>query len=91
MPTNHNCNMDFQRTDDPVLNTINKYKYHSLIVMIKSKIERERIFSFTPVQYEDNVTKTKNLDVSKVSQQSDIPTKILIKNSEYFRVIFMKI
>ena len=26
-PNNHNCNMDFQRTDDPVLDPINKYKY----------------------------------------------------------------
>ena len=24
IPNNHNCNMDFQKTDDPVLNAINK-------------------------------------------------------------------
>ena len=36
--------MDFQKTDDPVLNAINKYRYHSSIVMINSKIEPESIF-----------------------------------------------
>ena len=52
IPNNQICDMDFQKTDDPVLNAINKYKYHSSIVMINSKIERESIFSLI-VQYED--------------------------------------
>ena len=51
--------------------------------MINSKIEPERIFSFTAVQYEDILRKTKNLNVSKASQHNDIPTKILIENNEY--------
>lgn len=38
IPTNHCYNMNFQKTDDPLLNTINKYKYF-IVVMIKSKIE----------------------------------------------------
>ena len=38
IPNNHNCNMDFQKNDDPVLSAINKYKYHLSIVMIDSKI-----------------------------------------------------
>ena len=88
IPNNHNCNMDFQKTDDPVLNVINKYRHHSSIVMINSKIETESIFSFATVQYEDVLRKTKNLNVSKASQQSDIPTKILINNSEYFSLYF---
>ena len=28
IPNNHNCDMDFQKTDHPVLNAINKYRYH---------------------------------------------------------------
>ena len=76
IPNNHNCNMDFQKTDDPVLNAINKYRYHSSIVVINSKIEPESIFSFTTVQYDDVLIKTKNLNVSQASHQSDIPTKI---------------
>ena len=38
--------MDFQKTDVPVLNVINKYKYHSGTVMINSKIDPESILSF---------------------------------------------
>ena len=38
IPNNHNCNMDFQKNDDPVLSAINKYKYHLSIVMIDIKI-----------------------------------------------------
>ena len=75
--------MDFQRTDNSVLNAINKYKYYSRIVMIKSKIESGNIFSFTPIQCEDFLRKTKNSNVSKALQESDIPTNISIKNNEY--------
>ena len=35
--------MNFQKTDDSVLNAINKFRYHSSIVMINSKIEPESI------------------------------------------------
>ena len=42
--------MDFQKADDPVLNAMNKYRYHSTIVMINSNIQPESIFSFTTVQ-----------------------------------------
>ena len=53
--------MDFQKPDDPVLNAINKYRYHLSIVMINRKIEPECIFSFTNVQYEEVLRKTKKL------------------------------
>ena len=82
--------MDFQKTDDPVLNAINKYRYHSSIVMINSKIKQEIIFSFTTVQYDDVLKNSKNLNVSKASQQIDIQTRILIENSEYFSLYFHK-
>ena len=82
--------MDFQKTDDPVLNAINKDRYHSSIVMINSKIEQEIIFSFTTVQYDDVLKNSKNLNVSKASQQIDIPTRILLENSEYFSLYFHK-
>ena len=34
-PASHNCNKDFQKTNDHVLNAINKYKYQPSIVMRK--------------------------------------------------------
>ena len=52
--------------------------------MIKEKIKPTETFSFSPVQYDDVVKKIKNLDASKSSQQSDIPTKIRKYNSNYF-------
>ena len=85
---NHNCDVDFQKSDDPILNAINKYRYHSSIFMINSKTEPESIFSFTTVQNDDVLRKTKTLNVSNASQQSDIPTKMLIINSEYFSLYF---
>ena len=63
--------MDFQKTENKWINeykwiqmNTNEYKYHSNIVMIDNKIEPESIFSFTTVQYEDILRKTKNLNVS---------------------------
>ena len=73
IPVSHNWNKDFQNTNDPVLNSINKYKYHPSIVMIKSKIDPQKKFSFTS---EDVLRKIKSLNILKASQQSYIPTKI---------------
>ena len=44
IPASHNCNKDFQKTNDPVLNAINKYKHHPRIVMIKYKIDTQNSF-----------------------------------------------
>ena len=91
IPESRNCNKDFQKINDPVLNSTNKYKYHPSIVMIKGKIEPQSKFSFTSVQYEDALRKIKSLsdsDVSKESQQSDMPTKIVIENCKYFACFF---
>ena len=56
--------------------------------MIKNKRKNDYCFSFVPVAYEDILKKTDNLDTSKASQQSDIPTKILKQNSDYFAGYF---
>ena len=42
----HNWNKDFQKTNDPVLNAISKYKCHPSIVMIKSKIDPQKKLMF---------------------------------------------
>ena len=52
--------------------------------MIKNKRKADQCFSFGPVTYEDILKKTNNLDTAKASQQSDVPTKILKQNSDYF-------
>ena len=51
--TDHFQNLDFQRTENSVLNAINKYRYHSSIAMIKSKIDKQ--LSFLLRQYNMNI------------------------------------
>ena len=47
--------------------------------MIKSKKKFDQCISFSPVTYDD-ITKKDDLITAKVSQQSDIPTKIYKQN-----------
>ena len=80
---NHNYDTDLIVTNDQVTNTLNKFRNYPSIVMIKSKWKINQRFSFGPVKY-DILRKTNNLDTAKAPQQSDIPTKILKQNSDYF-------
>ena len=84
----NNIDHDFTETDDLVLNAINKFKNHPSIIMIKRKNNPCGSFSFSSVQYDDILKKTKNLDNAKASQESDIPTKILKSNCEFFAQYF---
>ena len=56
--------------------------------MIKRKNNPCGSFSFSSVQYDDILKKTKNLDTAKTSQESDIPTKILKANCKFFAQYF---
>ena len=56
--------------------------------MIKNKKKNDQSFSFGPVTYDDVLKKVNTLDTAKASQQSDIPTKILKQNSDYFAEYF---
>ena len=80
----NNIDHDYIETDDLVLNAINKFKNRSSIIMIKRKTNACRIFSFFSEQYDDILKKIKNVDTAKASQESDIPTKILKANYEFF-------
>ena len=86
----NNFDTGFVKTENSVLNVVNKYKNHPSVIMIKEKIKPIEKFSFFPVQYDDVLRKIRNLDPSKSSQQTDIPTKILNYNSEYFAGYFHK-
>ena len=72
----------------PVLNAINKYKNHPSVVMIRDKIDLHSQFSFSVITYSEVLKKTKNLNISKTSQQTDIPEKILKQNCAYFASYF---
>ena len=58
--------------------------------MIKNKKKNDQSFSFGPVTYDDVLKKVNTLDTAKASQQSDIPTKTLKQNSDYFAEYFYK-
>ena len=81
IPLENNVDHDYTGTDDLVLNAINKFKNQPSINMIKRKDKpcRGRSFSFSSVQYDDILKKTKNLNTAQASQESDIPTKIYSK------------
>ena len=88
IPINHNYDTDLLVTNDQVANALNKFRDHPSIIMIKNKRKAYQGFSFGPVTYDDILKKTNNLDTAKASQQSDIPTKILKQNSDYFTGYF---
>ena len=87
-PTNHNYDTDFLVTNDQVANALNKFRNHPSIGMINIKRKTDQCFSFGPVTYDDILEKANNLGTAKASQQSDIPTKILKQNSDYFKGYF---
>ena len=84
----NNIDHDFTETDALVLNAINKFKNHPSIIMIKRKNNPCGNFSFSSVKCDDILKKAKNLDTAKASQKSDIPTKILKANCEFFAQYF---
>ena len=88
--TDHGYDNDFIATDDQVANAVNKFKNHASIIMIKNK-KNDQSFSFGRVTYDDVLKKINTLDTAKASQQSDIPTKIIKQNSDYFTEYFTKV
>ena len=88
--TNHNYDTDFLLTNDQVANALNKFRNHPNIIMIKNKRKNDQCFSSAPVTYVDILKKknNNNLDIAKTFQQSDIPTKIVKQNSDYFTGYF---
>ena len=55
---------------------------------IKNKNKNDQSFSFGPVTYNDNLKKVKTLDTANASQESDIPSKILKQDLDYFTEYF---
>ena len=83
-----NFDTSFNSTEDPIQNAINKYIKHPSVLIIKEKNNLSEKFSFSQVLFDDILKKVRNLDSAKASKQTDIPTKILKQNSEYFAKYF---
>ena len=72
---NHYC-----KGEDPISSAILKYQNHPSITVIK-KIHLLNKFSFENASISDIKKDLQNLDTSKATQKSDLPTKIIKENS----------
>ena len=71
------CDSLVESIDDPTLKAIAKWRNHPGILAIASEYTNRENFSYNFVSKEDVLTKIKFLDVSKDTQESDIPLKII--------------
>ena len=69
---------------DPTLKAILKYKKHRSILAIRTKCNRNGIFSFREVSFKEIETEIRLWKLNKASQYSDIPTTIIKENSDLF-------
>ena len=74
---------------DPIIENviekaILKYKKHPSILAIRTKCNRNSIFSFREVSFKEFETEIRLLQLNKASQYSDTPTKIIKENSDIF-------
>ena len=85
-----NYETDVGNDNEPISDYINKFKNHPSIKVIKSRKKEEQTFTFSYVSYEEVLNEIRKLQTTKTTQQNDIPTKILKKNSEVFAGYFQK-
>ena len=69
---------------DPTLKAILKYKKHPSILAIRTKCNRNGIFSFRKVSFKEIETEIRLLKLNKAYQYSDTPTKIIKENLDIF-------
>ena len=70
---NHNSG----NLSNPVDKAICKYKFHPSILLIKSKLENQKLFSFQPISKFDMEKEIQNIDLKKATTKNTIPPKIL--------------
>ena len=85
LPPYEDPTIDAVNITDPVLKAIEKYKNHRSIRIINDKYKTNSVFTFNQISLEE--IKLKNLNPSKASQSSDIPTKIIRQNLNLFAPI----
>ena len=85
-----NCETDVGNDNKLILNYINNFKNHPSIKVITPRKKEEQTFTFNYVSCEEVLNEIRKLQTATTVQQNDIPTKILIKNSEVFARYFHK-
>ena len=73
-----------ENINDPLLKAIVRYPNHPSIAAIKKFCNPKSHFSFKNVQKEEILKELNNLNINKATQNTDISTKIIKKNSEIF-------
>ena len=84
IPKHEDLTSNINGIDDPVSRAIEKYKKHPSIKLIKTNNENNVNFCFQELQAIENEKELKNLDCSKVSQDSDISIMIITDNIDIF-------
>ena len=67
-----------ENVKDPTLKAILKYEKHPSVLAIRTKCNRNGAFSFREVSFKEIETEIRLLKLTKASQYSDIPTKIMV-------------
>ena len=73
-----------KEVNDPTLRAIMKYRNHPNVLTILDKYKNNSIFTFSHVTKEEVLKEIGNLDTTKSSRDTDIPTKVIKQNSDIF-------
>ena len=76
---------DFARGIDPITFILEKYKNHPSIKEVKENCYKNHSFNFKTIKRDDVLKKKiKSLDISKISQNSNIATKLIKEYEDFF-------
>ena len=89
IPKYEDLSVNSANSEDPLEDLITKYKDHPSIGAILDK-SPNTLFLLKTISKKDMEKEILNLNVTKASQNSDIPTKIILKNSDIFSDILFK-
>ena len=67
---------------DPIMKAINKYKHHSSISLINSKLSNPELFSFNEISNSDIEKEIKLLNIKKATTFKNIPPKVLKSSTQ---------
>ena len=70
-------NLDSGSLSDPVDKAIFEYKFHLSILLIKSKLENQKLFLFQPKSKFNMEKEIQNIDLKKATTKNTIPPKTL--------------
>ena len=88
IPKYSECDPSIDRVENRTIRAILKYRNHPSILAIRERKKAQINFCFKEVSIEETQKEILNLNNKKVSQNSNIPTKIIKENSDVFGKVF---